>query len=76
MKTFICNFRAAQVLVSYDDSTNEEAIWIANVVLGGRFQSIDGATALSSGCIQAEITQSVTRALEWVGFRESGEERK
>jgi hypothetical protein len=35
-------------------------------VLGGRGQSIDGATALRSGCIQAEIAQSVRRGLEWV----------
>jgi hypothetical protein len=66
MKTFTCNFRGARVCVSYDVSGDEEAIWIADVVLGGRSRSIDGATALGSGCIQAEIAQSVRRGLEWV----------
>ncbi len=67
MKTFICNFRRATVCVSYDEWNDAEAIWIASVVLDGRFHSIDGATALHSGSIQAEITQSVMRGLEWVG---------
>lgn len=65
MKTFTCNFRGARVSVFYAYGSDEEAIWIANVVLGGRVQSIDGATALRSRSIQADIAQSVKRGLEW-----------
>lgn len=51
--------------ITYDGSLGDEVIWIANVVLDGQVQSIDGTTTVRSKHIQAEITRSVIRALEW-----------
>ena len=66
VKTFCCYFLGAPVRVRYEHSGDEEAIWIANVVLNGRPRSIDGAAALRSRCAQADVTRSVLRGLEWV----------
>ncbi|RAO74854.1 hypothetical protein CA260_18790 [Dyella jiangningensis] len=66
VKTFSCYFLGAQVRVRYERSGDEEAIWIANVVLDGRVRSIDGAAALQTPCAQSDVTRSVLRGLEWV----------
>jgi hypothetical protein len=66
VNSFCCDFLGAKVRVRYVRSGDEEAIWIANVVLDGRARSIDGATALQTTCTQSDITRSVMRGLEWV----------
>lgn len=66
MNVFSCHFRGARVWVTYDGGPGDEVIWIANVMLDGHAQSVDGAIAARSMHIQAEITRAVFRALEWV----------
>lgn len=66
MHVFCCHFRGARVCVTYDGGLGDEVIWIANVMLDGHAQSVDGALAVQSMRVQAEITRAVFRALEWV----------
>ena len=66
MNVFSCHFRGARVRVTYDGGFGDEVIWIANVMLDGHAQSVDGAVAVQSMHTQAEITRAVIRALEWV----------
>lgn len=66
MNVFSCHFRGSRVCVTYEGGLGDEVIWIANVMLDGRAQSVDGAVAVKSRHTQAEITRAVFRALEWV----------
>lgn len=65
-KTFCCYFLGAQVRVRYENSCDEEAVWIADVVLDGRARSIDGAAPLQTACTRTDVTRSVLRGLEWM----------
>jgi hypothetical protein len=66
MPVFSCQFRGKSVCVTYDRSAGNQVVWIANVVLDGCARSIDGITAQRSTCVQADITDSVIRGLEWI----------
>jgi hypothetical protein len=65
-KTFSCYFLGALVHVRYEHSGDEEAIWIADVVLNGHARSIDGAATLQTACARNDVTRSVLRGLEWM----------
>ncbi|WP_165418472.1 hypothetical protein [Dyella amyloliquefaciens] len=69
MNVFSCHFRGARVSVIYDGDLGGEIFWIANVILDGHAQSIDGAFSVQSTHIQADITRAVIRGLEWVSGR-------
>jgi hypothetical protein len=54
------------VRITYDRSVGDQVVWIANVVLNGQAQSVDGMTMQRSKCVQDDITHAVIRGLEWM----------
>lgn len=65
MPVFSSHFRGSRVRITYDRSFGDQVVWIADVVLDGHAQSLDGMTTQRSLCIQDDITEAVIRGLEW-----------
>lgn len=66
MPVFSCDYRGSKVCITYDRSVGDQVVWIANVVLNGRAQSVDGMTMQRSPCVRDDITDAVIRGLEWI----------
>ncbi len=65
MEYFTHRFQGAWVCVWYEACNDDEAVWIANIVMGDDVMSLDGLVALGSGLDIADIARSVDRALQW-----------
>lgn len=65
MDHFICDFHGLPVKVWYESTRDCEIAWIAHFELQGVMQSLDGTIVHQEDPAQAEIEESVLRALRW-----------
>lgn len=72
MEYFTGQVRGVWVCVWYEACSDEQVVWIANVVTGDHVVSLDGLVALGTESVAKQITRSVERALLWATIPESG----